>query len=185
MLATYGVSDAFSPALYPGSTRVWLRAGFEEVNRLGIMERSLARPTEPAVGVFEEADVDWPALESVDKQAFEGFWRMSVEGLVEAVEATSKSAVLARRESGRLAGYAIVGTQTGVSYLQRIGVHPDYRGNGFGRQLVRAAISWARSTPSTVMVLNVRDENTPARSLYTREGFTATGTHLRMLRRPV
>lgn len=107
---------------------------------------------------------------------------MGSDGLKEAIRATTNSAVLIQTAESDLVGYVIVGAQWGVAYLQRIAVHPDHRGKNIGSDLVRGAINWARRTTSQVMVLNVRNENGPARSLYAKEGFTATGTQLRILR---
>ena len=181
-LSGYGVSDVYSPALYPASTRIWSRAGYEEAHRLRVMERSLAaRAGTPSADVVETA-VELDELASLDAEAFEGFWRLTEPGLAEALEATTRSSVLSLRSDSGLTGYAIVGSQWGVSYLQRIAVRPSHRGQGFGRDLVRAAVTWARRSASRVMVLNVRDENAPARAVYSKEGFVDTSTHLRILR---
>jgi len=147
------------------------------------MERSLSRPAEDIRAPLSAESPDWDDLAALDHAAFEGFWRMGGEGLKEAVKATSNSAILTRRTPSEIAGYVIVGSQWGVAYLQRLAVHPAHRGQDIGSDLVRGAINWARRTASQVMVLNVRDENKPAGRVYTKEGFTTTGTRLRILQR--
>jgi ribosomal-protein-alanine N-acetyltransferase len=146
------------------------------------MERSLSRPIEDIRAPLSVESPDWKDLAVLDGAAFEGFWRMGAEGLKEAVQATSNSAILTRRTPSEIAGYVIVGAQWGVAYLQRLAVHPAYRGQNIGSDLVRGAINWARRTASQVMVLNVRDENKPAQRVYAKEGFTTTGTKLRILK---
>jgi len=79
-------------------------------------------------------------------------------------------------------GYAIVGTQLTVSFLQRVAVLPDRSGNGLGGALIRASMLWARSKGARTMILNVRPENTRAVDVYAREGFAHTGSALRVLR---
>lgn len=172
----------YSPAIYPGSTRIWIRCGYEEHARLRIMERALSTPSEPpTVDVIEATDPDWDLIHHIDQRSFQGFWRMSQHGLQEALSSTRRSAVLTVQRGGALAGYAILGAQWGASYLQRIAVDPDHIRLGLGSSLIRGALQWARQGGSQTMVLNVRDENTRAGRLYAGEGFRATATTLRVL----
>ncbi len=175
-------TSVYSPALYTSSTRIWLKCGYEESFHLDVMERSVTSPRPGPNSLVVEAErPDWGALIEIDRHAFQGFWRMSVAGLNEAMSSTSRSVVLTMGDT-EIAGYAIVGAQWNVSYLQRIAVHPEHGGKNIGSDLVRAALQWARKKSAQTMVLNVREENARARRLYSREGFTPTGTTLRVLR---
>lgn len=51
-------------------------------------------------------------------------------------------------------------------------VHPDYRGHGLGRQLLREAEGQALDRGCSQMTLEVRSDNTAAQRLYQSEGFT-------------
>lgn len=176
-------SGVFSPAMFSGSMRIWIRAGYEDVRRLDVMERPLGVTSSGAMGeIREESDPDWNRLLEIDRVAFQGFWRMSLDGLREALLSTSPSAVLTIRADRMVVGYAIVGSQWGTSYLQRVAVDPDHGGRGLGANLVRACLGWAGRTAASSMVLNVRHENSRARGLYEREGFTMTGRKLHILR---
>lgn len=119
---------------------------------------------------------------AIDRSAFTGFWRMSLDGLKEAHASTSNSATLTVSHDGEMVGYVIVGAQWGTAYLQRVAVEAGRTGAGFGTALVRAAVEWARQTSAASMVLNVRSENERASSLYERCGFSDTGRTLRILR---
>ncbi len=173
----------FSPAIFGSSTRIWIRAGYEEVMRLDVMERPLGIEIEqPTRRVEVVGRPPWQRLFEIDQLAFSGFWRMSIHGLKEAFHSTSSGVLMTIGENGHIGGFAIVGSQWGTAYLQRIAVEPSAGGKGLGTDLLRAAVKWARSTPAATIVLNVRSGNSRARSLYERAAFRQTGTSLRILR---
>lgn len=181
-LAELADAAVYSPALYPGSTRIWLKSGYEEAARLTIMERSLAAPFDPPVRPLSEQETpDWERVVAIDRTAFEGFWRMSQDGLKEALDSTRNSTVITIGED-TVVGYAIVGFQWNVSYLQRVAVHADHKGLGLGSDLVAGALAWGRSTGANLMVLNVRQDNHDARRVYRKLGFADASTSLRVLR---
>lgn len=176
-----GGDPVYSPALYPTATRVWKRAGFLQVDHLLVLERSLSVPwTEPSIPI-RIGEPDWDDLLAVDRTAFEGFWRMSRLGLEESAGTTRHSAVITTGEPDRMRGYAIVGAQRGVGYLQRIAVDPASSGRGLGTDLVRAAMTWAHRHGGRSMILNVREQAMPARNLYQATGFNDTGTRLAIM----
>jgi ribosomal protein S18 acetylase RimI-like enzyme len=181
--APQGSGAVYSPALYPEATRVWSKAGFEPFGRLDVMEMRLGTGiTPPRHEVAANRHPSWASLVALDRLAFDGFWRMGEAGLVEAMRATPRSVVLEARSDGELAGYALAGAQTMLSFLQRVAVAPDFAGRGVGTSLVRASMAWAAARGSRVMVLNVRPENDRARVLYEREGFEMRDIHLELLR---
>lgn len=178
-----GAPEVYSPALYPGASRTWRRAGFVDHEELVVMERMIDRSLPEAQHPVELADdPDWDALADIDRRSFEGFWRMGSMGIAEAMQATPKAALLYTEERGEIAGYAIVGIQMTVAYLQRIAVVPELSGKGMGSSLVRGSLDWSRRRGARSMVLNVRPDNDRAAALYDREGFGLTGTMLKVLR---
>jgi mycothiol synthase len=52
-----------------------------------------------------------------------------------------------------------------------LGVDPDYRGRGLGRQLLLVGLSYLKSKSLRVAVLTVDSENKAARVLYKSVGF--------------
>lgn len=183
-LTAMGPEWVYSPALYPDSTAVWRRSGYEPDADLAVMERSLSTPpqTPPVHNVTPVDRPDWDEAVRVDNAAFEGFWRMSRLALTEAHSTNRVSTLLTTSVAGELAGYGIVGTQWGVTYLHRIAVHPDHSGHGLGMSLMAASIDWGRAHGGRSMVLNVRSVNHRAQRLYQRCGFAHTGTNLTVLR---
>lgn len=177
-------SDVYSPAVYSTSTRVWKSSGYEESVRLEIMERSLAgagRRWEND-GIEATGSPDWDTMTELDQVSFEGFWRLGRLGLEEALGATRRGAALLAKEGGEYVGYAIVGAQWSSAYLQRIAVHPDARGRGFGGRLLKAAMAWGRRNSAITILLNVRPGDSTAREFYERHGFVPGGAALRVLR---
>lgn len=178
-LLALGCDTVYSPALHPSTTRQWRANGYLTHELLDIMERALPRRLEPPDLPIVEADPLWDEVLSIDRLAFDGFWGMSSLGLQEAYT-TNKTSILLTTEARD--GYAIAGTQWGVTYLHRIAVHPQSTGAGIGTALIRAAMLWGRAAGGRVMLLNVRPDNARAQSLYERLGFAATGTRLEVLR---
>lgn len=182
-MTTLDEAEVYSPALHPDGTQVWKRAGFRPVSTLDVMERTVGGTLAQPVHQVEVARrPDWESLVAVDASAFEGFWRMSRLGLIEAMEATPRSAVLQTSWEGKVAGYALVGAQLSISFLQRVAVTPEFAGRGLGTSLVRQALRWSASRGVRSMVLNVRKENVRARSLYESEGFSRAAGNLVLMR---
>ena len=178
-------SAIYSPALYPGSTRVWRRGGYRLFAELDVMERSLSpasSPPEKGPPVEEGGNGHWEGVLAIDRAAFDGFWGMSRIGMLEAHGTNRANILLVSRNGDEVTGYALVGGQWGVAYLHRIAVHPDHTGRGIGSALLDTAMAWGRSQGARTMVLNVRTGNDAARRLYEGHGFTETGTRLQVLR---
>lgn len=183
VLAPMGSGVVYSPALYPEATRVWVKAGFAPFGMLDVMEMRLGPEiTPPQHPIQATRRPVWPPLVGLDQLAFDQFWSMSEAGLAEAMRATPRSVVLEARLDGALAGYALAGAQTMLSFLQRVAVAPVFSGQGVGTSLVRASMAWAAARGARLMVLNVRPENDRARHLYEREGFEMRDVHLDLLR---
>lgn len=74
-----------------------------------------------------------------------------------------------RRE--RLVGSIIVGHDGHRGWLYRLAVAPEFRDQGFGRELVRHAEGWLRERRIRKAQLMIRDANTEVRDFYVRCGY--------------
>jgi mycothiol synthase len=63
-----------------------------------------------------------------------------------------------------------------------IGVRPEHRGQGLGRELLRWGVSYLRGIRGLPVTLSVNGRNAGALRLYEREGFVRTGTRDRWAR---
>ena len=67
--------------------------------------------------------------------------------------------------------------------VSNVAVHPDWQGRGIGRALLEACLNFAKDQGGTWAVLQARDSNSSARSLYESLGFQTIG-EVRRLQKP-
>lgn len=91
----------------------------------------------------------------------------------------------AARVDGRLVGYAVLaglGPEGDREYeVHTIGVDPAHHGRGIGRALLHRMLDIADADAAPV-VLDVRTDNIPARTLYEAHGFEVVGLRPRYYR---
>lgn len=87
-------------------------------------------------------------------------------------------------EDGQVVGY--VGSQTVIdgSDMMNIAVHPDHRRRGIAQALVEALETCLRNRGSKMLLLEVRDSNAPAITLYEKLGFLQVGLRKNYYRNP-
>jgi len=78
-------------------------------------------------------------------------------------------------EAGKILAYAFVLTAVGEAQILNITVAPERQGQGLGRRLMEYLLDRARDDGCTVVLLEVRRSNKPARLLYERLGFATVG----------
>ena len=67
------------------------------------------------------------------------------------------------------------------AHLTRLAVHPDYQGQGIGRQLLYQAIVDALNAGADLITLNTQETNQRSLALYKRFGFIDTGLRMPVL----
>ena len=85
---------------------------------------------------------------------------------------------LVATDEGQVVGYAIAQHLPGndVADIQNIAVVESHRGRGIGAALLDALVAWAVDRGTTAIMLEVRDDNTVAQSLYASRGFAVIST---------
>ena len=73
-------------------------------------------------------------------------------------------------------------SRTRGQMIGNVVVHPEYRGMGIGRAMVKAAIIAAQQQGARWIGLEVREDNPVACGLYTHMGFEAVGRQLHLIR---
>jgi ribosomal-protein-alanine N-acetyltransferase len=92
---------------------------------------------------------------------------------------------IARRQDGRLAGYAIAWYVLDEGELANLAVAPDARRQGIGRALLDAVIADAVDREVRELYLEVRQSNAAARRLYATYEFQEVGRRKGYYRSPV
>jgi ribosomal protein S18 acetylase RimI-like enzyme len=173
-----GASTVWSSPVPSRGRKLWERAGFVDGRELILMERSLARIPPQPPETMRTGSID--DIVDIDRRAFERDWQIGQLGLEDALSATVRSRIIVAEDRPR-AGFAIAGVTATAGYLQRLAVDPDHGGQGLGRHLLRAAMSWSRVTGARSMLLNTQPENERATLLYRSEGFVVLPERLSVL----
>ena len=84
----------------------------------------------------------------------------------------------------RLVGFAIMAISSEESHLLNIGVNIDFRGSGFGEQILKKMIIAAEVMGSKKIILEVRVSNKIAYRLYEKLGFHEIGERKKYYRLP-
>jgi len=133
--------------------------------------------TEVAVKVRAATPEDVDALITIEERCFSAdrISRRSMRRLV-----TSPSAiVLALDHDGAIAGYALFLTRAGSdgARLYSLAIEPSMGGKGIGAKLLEAAEAAVARQGHARIHLEVREDNTPAITLYRRFGYKERGRH--------
>ena len=122
-----------------------------------------------------------PQIAELERLCFNDPW--SVNSI--ASELDNKLALwLVAEHEGQVLGY--VGSQTvlGETDMMNIATHPDYRKNGIGTALITALIDALAEQGSHSLMLEVRESNDPAISVYRKSGFEQVGRRKNYYRNP-
>ncbi len=78
-------------------------------------------------------------------------------------------------KDGRVLGYGGMWIIIDEAHITNIAVHPSYRGEGVGDNILKAMIAQCGAQRVTAMTLEVRSSNEPAKNLYKKYGFKEEG----------
>lgn len=116
------------------------------------------------------ADLD--AAVSLHASGFADAWSAaSIAGLMGEANVLS----LGWEEGGVLLAFALFQSVAGESELLTIATDPQHRGRGIAGRLIGAAMEALAAEGNTRLMLDVAEDNTSARRLYERLGFTQDG----------
>lgn len=159
--------------------------GFVVVRRFVEMDvdvSGLADDITPRYPIRGMRDGEAARLADIQNRSFDGSWGFSPNSAEEITHSTGDSqetrdGIRLAIDSERTAGYCWTVTErSGENDQPRgrvtmIGVDPEYRGQGVGRDLLRAGLAHVRDRGLRTVRLTVDDENRTAHNLYVSMGF--------------
>jgi ribosomal protein S18 acetylase RimI-like enzyme len=168
-----GYDSVLTSAVSPAESGVFVDAGFSIRERLHLLALDLrAAPAPAPLPLHKATRHDRPAVLELDDRSFDAFWRLGGVGLKDAVSATPSSRFRVGHDvDSRVVAYAITGLAGHHGYLQRVAVHPDARGRGWGHTLVADALGWLWKHGADRVYVNTQLENRRAIALYESFGF--------------
>jgi ribosomal-protein-alanine N-acetyltransferase len=122
---------------------------------------------------------DIPELAALERQLFaadawsEATWWSELAGR------PRRDYVVAEGPEGVIEGYAGVDLGGEVADVMTVAVAPGAQGRGLGRRLLEELVARARGDGAAYLMLEVREDNEPARRLYESAGFEVLTTRRR------
>jgi ribosomal protein S18 acetylase RimI-like enzyme len=176
VLSGQGYEKVVTAALAESECEGFFAVGFELAEGLHLLVHDLVDlPVLPEVpGRLRRAwTFDRQAVLALDNLAFSEFWRLDDQGLTDAIQATPRARFRVAVPAGatRPCGYAICGYAGRRGYVQRLAVHPEFQGHGWGRALLLDGLHWLGDRGTRTAVVNTQHGNQTALSLYLHTGF--------------
>ena len=116
---------------------------------------------------------DLPEILRIERLSFPTPWTKGAF-LSELLE-NDRAYYLVARVGERAVGYVGVWIIVDEGHITNIAVHPDFRGRGIGRQLLRSIMELGRKKGARRFTLEVRKSNLVAQNLYRSLGFVEIG----------
>lgn len=115
---------------------------------------------------------DLPRIVEIERVAFPTPWSLnSFERELTLPFSRLTVAAAGNSESAPIAGFLCRWIVADECHVLNIAVHPDCRRSGIGAELLNVAIADARTKKASVVTLEVRRSNLPARCLYRKYEF--------------
>ena len=158
----------------------WISSGWKEVAKLNVLSLNLrdievSNTITPNHETFKESSID--NLINLDKNIFESYWQNSSAAFTETIQSCPENYLFFTNQNDQNVGYAILGVNRKLGYLQRFGIHRDYQNKGLGKELLDKILKFSKDKKLLNIRLNTQKENTFAQSLYTKNGFQFTKTN--------
>lgn len=163
------------PTEYRSAAGFYRRAGVGPLEEV-IVLRTSSLPGQSVPVTLELATVRGKGLESllrVDHGAFPWFWRNSREEFEQYLD-TPGVRVCIGVEGEEPVGYVGVTELGGWAHVDRLAVHRDAQGRGYGAQMLSWALRWASETGARYVQLSTQGTNARSQRLYQRFGFKPT-----------
>jgi ribosomal-protein-alanine N-acetyltransferase len=134
-------------------------------------------PESRKVSLKRMAEEDIDRVMEIERLSFPLPWSRA-SFLSELQNACARYAVL--MEDGVIVGFGGMWIIVGEAHVNNVAVHPDFRGRGYGRRIMKELMRMAwKAGEIAQMTLEVRVTNAPAIALYRSMGFEVAGLRKR------
>lgn len=116
---------------------------------------------------------DVPAVHEIERLSFRTPW--PAYAFEQELRGNRLAHYVVARAGDRIVGFAGVWLMVDEAHVTTFGVHPDWRRQGIGRQLLLNLVELSRTIGARRMTLEVRASNEGAQALYRSYGFDAVG----------
>jgi ribosomal-protein-alanine N-acetyltransferase len=116
---------------------------------------------------------DVPAVHEIEQLSFRTPW--PAHAFEQELRGNRLARYLVARAGDTVVGFAGVWLMVDDAHVTTFGVHPDWRRQGIGRQLLLNLYELSVALRARQMTLEVRVSNTPAQALYRSFGFEIVG----------
>ena len=117
----------------------------------------------------------------LEKRCFSDPWS---RGMMQSALADSSVLLLTLSDGEILVGYMMLLTVLPDGEILNLAVMPEYRRQGLADKLFDACLAYCRNRGIEILFLEVRASNTPAVSLYEKQGFVTVGRRKNYYRYP-
>lgn len=131
----------------------------------------MAKQTEIVIDPMRLRDV--PGVLVVEKHSFPTPW--SRHAFLSELFENDRAYYIVAKAEDRIVGYAGVWLIAGEGHVTNVAVHPEFRQQGVGRQLMETLEALVRSRGGDRLTLEVRVSNDTAQRLYERLGYRGHG----------
>lgn len=180
-------SAAYTAAMSPRQAEPFGRAGFELYEELHLLQRPLDASLDGRAErtmLRRGRRTDFGEVLALDHLAFDEFWQFDRTSLADAMRATPRHRFQVSR-TDPVVGYHVTGLAGNNSYVQRVAVHPDAQGQGWGTRLVGDSLRWGWRNGARLAHVNTQLTNDRAVALYEKCGFRLASERLQVLYRPL
>ncbi len=116
---------------------------------------------------------DVAAVHDIERLSFTTPW--PAHAFTQELKGNRLARYLVARAGELVVGFAGLWTMVDEAHITTFGVHPDWRRQGIGRQLLLNLAELADAIGARRMTLEVRESNTGAQALYRHFGFDVVG----------
>ena len=164
----FNITALAAVSLHQWFTDILEKNEFQKFQDIVILERLNIHPKfkrlPPDYNIRPMSYADLPAVEVIDKTAFESFWQLSIAGLAGAYKQSAYSTIV--ESAGKTIAYQISTQNSHGAHLARLAVHPDSQKQHIGEGILGDMLEYYYDRDVNRVTVNTQRENLASITLY-------------------